>query len=379
MGVSATSPLSLTLANNQVSGSISVANAATSGYLTASDWNIFYNKQNAITFGNVISTDMAITGGNGAVIGSGMTLLVNKGNLSSTDIAITCGSGAVLGSGAALTINKGNLTETGSSVLTITGGNNAVLASGATIQVKQANTTQSGYLSASDWNSFNNKISYPAADAAKLAGIAAGAEVNVNADWNATSGDAQILNKPTGQNPGDMLYWNGTAWVNSAGTAYGNEVSFLTLFATIGMSFGGGIIFYIDGTGLHGLISATTDQSTSAQWGCYGTAIGGTSTAIGTGQANTTAIVNGCSTAGIAARICNDLSLNGYDDWFLPSKDELNQMYAQKTAIGGFTNNLYWSSSEDSSNDAWGQGFGSGSQVNVSKNNYGYMRAVRAF
>jgi uncharacterized protein (TIGR02145 family) len=57
------------------------------------------------------------------------------------------------------------------------------------------------------------KNSYPAADAAKLAGIEAGAEVNVNADWNATSGDAQILNKPVGTNPGDMLYWNGTQWI----------------------------------------------------------------------------------------------------------------------------------------------------------------------
>jgi len=57
------------------------------------------------------------------------------------------------------------------------------------------------------------KNSYPLSDATKLAGIATGAEVNVNADWNATSGDAQILNKPVGTNNGDMLYWYGTHWV----------------------------------------------------------------------------------------------------------------------------------------------------------------------
>ena len=57
------------------------------------------------------------------------------------------------------------------------------------------------------------KNSYPTADATKLAGIAAGAEVNVNADWNATNGDAQILNKPVGTAVGDMLYWNGTTWI----------------------------------------------------------------------------------------------------------------------------------------------------------------------
>ena len=114
--------------------------------------------------------------------------------------------------------------------------------------------------------------------------------------------------------------YDGTGWKRTDGQFY------------IGASYGGGIIFYIDGTGQHGLISAITDQSTGAQWGCTGTFWGGTSTAIGTGQANTTIIVNGCSAiAGIAARICNDLVLNGYTDWFLPSLDELYQMYLQKT------------------------------------------------
>jgi hypothetical protein len=49
---------------------------------------------------------------------------------------------------------------------------------------------------------------------------------------------------------------------------------------------------------------------------------------------------------GVAARKCDDLALNGYDDWFLPSKDELNQMYLQRSVIGGF-HKCYWSSSED--------------------------------
>jgi hypothetical protein len=148
---------------------------------------------------------------------------------------------------------------------------------------------------------------------------------------------------------------------------------------SIGQSYQGGIIFFLDETGAHGLISATSDQSTNAEWGCSGTTIGGTSSAIGTGQANTTAIVNGCSTAGIAAHICNDLVLNYYSDWFLPSKDELDKLYHQQTFVGGFANDNYWSSSEYSANHAWAEWFGSGTQANSGKSLTHYVRAVRAF
>ena len=192
------------------------------------------------------------------------------------------------------------------------------------------------------------------------------------------SGTGIFTSSLTGLTPNTLYYVRAYA-TNSVGTAYGDPVTFSTIAFAIGQSYGGGKIFYLDGTGMHGLISATSDQSTGAQWGCYGTTIGGTSTTIGTGQANTTAIVNGCSTAGIAARICNDLVLNGYDDWFLPSKDELNQMYVQRTVIGGFTSNYYWSSSENSSGYAWYQFFFSGSQSYYSKYGNNYVRAVRAF
>ncbi len=176
----------------------------------------------------------------------------------------------------------------------------------------------------------------------------------------------------------NTLYYVRAYATNSVGTTYGNEVNFTTISFSIGQSFGGGIIFYIDGTGQHGLISATTDQSTGAAWGCYGTSIPGTSTAIGTGQANTTIIVNWCMETGIAARICDNLVLNGYSDWFLPSKDELNEMYLHKAVIGGFVDSNYWSSSEATDYIAWYQGFGSGGGNGYKFNNYA-VRAVRAF
>jgi hypothetical protein len=162
----------------------------------------------------------------------------------------------------------------------------------------------------------------------------------------------------------------------------------------IGSSYVGGIVFYLDGNG-GGLIAAPSDQSIDAEWGCYGTSIlGADGTAIGTGNQNTIDIVNAnCSpnTSGnlIAANICDTLTLGGYSDWFLPSKDELNEMYlniGQGNAlglgnIGGFSTNVYRSSTEAAANVAWGQYFFDGHQGGYNKYFYfnASVRAVRAF
>jgi hypothetical protein len=177
----------------------------------------------------------------------------------------------------------------------------------------------------------------------------------------------------------NTLYYVRAYATNAAGTAYGNQVSFTTLLYGIGQSYGGGIIFYVDGTGLAGLISSTSDQGI-VPWGCFQTSIPGTSTALGTGQTNTTAIVNGCSEAGIAARICDDLVLNGYSDWYLPSKDELSQMSSQQSLIGNITyGDNYWSSSEESGFGAWTIQLNPGSQGYTNKSISRHVRAIRSF
>jgi hypothetical protein len=149
----------------------------------------------------------------------------------------------------------------------------------------------------------------------------------------------------------------------------------------IGDTHQGGIIFYLDGNG-GGLIAAPTDQSTEIAWGCYMTLISGADgTAIGTGAQNTIHILNGCTTPNIAAYICDTLALGGYNDWFLPSIDELNEMYLNlhQQGLGGFAYSLYWSSTENDSYNAWVQNFSSGYQNYVSKDNFNGVRAVRAF
>jgi hypothetical protein len=197
-------------------------------------------------------------------------------------------------------------------------------------------------------------------------------------------GTGEFVSNMTGLTSNTLYYLRAFA-TNSLGTAYGNEIGFTTLqIFYLGQNYGGGIVFYIDGTGQHGLIAAPGNQtSQDTHWGCPGNTIGGTSSAIGTGQANTTAILIGCSEAGIAARICADLELNGYDDWFLPSKDELYQMYLHAGLIGGPWGDYYWSSSEYDANCAWSFAFFNGTWDRgpyYSKNfNRSWVRAVRSF
>ncbi|MCX6737082.1 MAG: DUF1566 domain-containing protein [Candidatus Parcubacteria bacterium] len=157
----------------------------------------------------------------------------------------------------------------------------------------------------------------------------------------------------------------------------------------------GGLIFYDKGSYTDGwryLEAAASDQGTSS-WGvapCYGTAISGADgTAIGTGHQNTEdmIIATGCTNA---AQLTHGVPIGGYNDWFLPSKDELNKMWKNLksgtdengdvyTPIGGFASNYYWSSSEYSANYAWVQYFSDGYQASGLKYSAYYVRAVRAF
>jgi hypothetical protein len=192
------------------------------------------------------------------------------------------------------------------------------------------------------------------------------------------SGTGSFPSEISGLTQGTVYYVRAYA-TNIAGTGYGNEISFNSGYE-IGSAYAGGLVFYNDGTG-SGLVCTATDQSTGAEWGCSGTIIGGTLEALNTGQANTNAIVTGCTTSGIAAEICKNLDLNSYTDWFLPSKDELNLMYSflHTQSLGGFTNALYWSSTEDGSSYAWRQYFENGDQEYGPKAAIDYVRAVRSF
>lgn len=143
----------------------------------------------------------------------------------------------------------------------------------------------------------------------------------------------------------------------------------------------GGIVFHDKGRSSDGwryLEAAPGDQASSIPWGGSGTKIGGTDMVVGAGEANTRAIVERLGADAAAARVCDDMVLGGFDDWFLPSKEELVLLHGQRALVGGFKG-YYWSSTEDGADNAWDLTFTNGYQYSSPKTRYRAVRAIRAF
>jgi len=201
------------------------------------------------------------------------------------------------------------------------------------------------------------------------------------------NGTGNFTSSLTGLVDGSTYYLRSYA-TNSFGTGYGNEIVFTAL--VIGESFQGGLVAYIlqpGDTGFvigvpHGLICTPTDQSGGEYWYDYNNykETMAKSEVYGSGYANTKAIVNIQGAGHYAAQFCNDMVFGGHDDWYLPSRDELNKLYINRLAIGGFAlDGYYWSSTERSIDQAWIQSFITGGQSTYVKYKFFHIRAVRSF
>lgn len=268
---------------------------------------------------------------------------------------------------------------------------------GINITASQVSDFQTNVINNSAVITNTAKISYPSADAIKLAGIAAGAEVNVNADWNATSGDARILNKPTIVTA-DGSETKITAGSNVIVTGTGTSINPYVINSSstggsgfahyIGELYGGGIIvsvWKVDGTE-HGLIASLTDIGTLEAWSNVSALIGTSAQSPTNGQLNTNAIITQSGHTTSAAKLCDNYSNGGYSDWYLPAVWELNQCYNVayiiNTILGptnGFQFDYYWSSTESFDNYAGFVYFDYGSTYFDYKSSAYRVRAVRKF
>jgi|GEM_PF-1099673 len=240
---------------------------------------------------------------------------------------------------------------------------------------------------------------------------------NSNGGWSYASSDAT---KAIVSTPGTVTLTGFAGAVTiraiqSATTKYASTTTTAVLDVALGYNVGdvgpgGGIVFYVAPTpqtwGTY-LEAAPTDYQVNGvrakvAWGCSGTSTEATATAIGTGKANTAKILTKCTTADIAADVANKYSTSttGAGQWFLPSKDELNELckiYSNErkdtanysefqngctgstSPTGGFAAAYYWSSSEGFASYAWFQRFNLGDQNTPNKFNTLYVRPVRAF
>jgi hypothetical protein len=165
--------------------------------------------------------------------------------------------------------------------------------------------------------------------------------------------------------------------------------------ATIGDLRAGGVVFWVDpADNTHGLVCAFSDYASRRFWGCNDTNLPsvpnvtdndgnptGDGAEIGDGVTNTNGILNDCSTAPAALAARTEGA-----DWFLPSINELKEMYTNKAtleAVSGFVpfSDSYWSSTEGDNDYAWFQFFDNRIQIQMddSKGLTGFVRAVRAF
>jgi hypothetical protein len=227
---------------------------------------------------------------------------------------------------------------------------------------------------------------------------------NVTADGNATvtargfcwsiSPNPTITNSKTSDGSGtgsfsttienltvNKLYYVRAYATNSAGTAYSAQLTFTTAYF-IGEPFGGGRIFYIDNTKLHGLIAASSDPVTGAPWQITNTTVFLSANAYShtNGLENTSRIVTAMGTSGTAAAVCWNYSSEGFSDWYLPASTELQTLLTNATPAFNLEGLLYWSSTENSTyiGHAWAGSIDE-FRNNVFKNSFQRVRPIRAF
>ncbi len=327
------------------------------------------------TIGTVTSIDVSggttgLTSSGGPVTTSGTITL--GGTLAVANGGTGTATGSITGT-SALTFTAGGSNQ--NVTLTPSGTGNTLLNGNVGVGTASPNASAKVEVSSTTQGFLPPRMSKTAQDA--IASPAVGLQI-----WCTSCGLAGELHVYAGTSAG---------WINIGPPS-----------VNIGDVYGGGKLAYLlvsgdpgyDANVAHGLIASNSDNGPggmglSWNYNAANNITNATATALGTGLANTNTIntVNGGS--GYAAYYARAYTGGGYNDWYLPSKDELNKLFLNNLAIGGFTtsqNNQgswYWSSSETSQSTVWTQDFYNltqGPQSNTSQKNSNYrIRAIRKF
>ncbi len=210
---------------------------------------------------------------------------------------------------------------------------------------------------------------------------------SIVADQSPLSGNAlfDVSVSISGLTIGETYYFRVKA-ENALGVVFGEIVSFVSL--TVGDSYAGGKVAYIFKEGdpgfvsgeVHGLIASDADLSSGIQWyNGISVATEAIGVSLGDGKKNTGMIIDKQGEGNYAALICSNYTGGGYTDWYLPCTGEIQKLYINRSAIGGFTSSTYWTSTEVDQSNAKGLRSWDGSWWNLSKSFEYLVRAVRLF
>lgn len=147
----------------------------------------------------------------------------------------------------------------------------------------------------------------------------------------------------------------------------------MSLYPSIGTAYQGGFVACEQGAPYMNLIAASSDSIDGIPWGGFSLLTGAQSSIDG---ARNTRAISAAGVTNSAINLCLG-TINGYNDWFLPAKEQLNCLYQHQAVLPGFMNGTYWSSTESDDNNAVFQFFDNGNELSVFKTFYNSVRCVR--
>jgi hypothetical protein len=196
--------------------SISQATASTDGYLSLTDWNTFNNKLSSIPIASAYALG-------GIKIGTGLTI-DGSGTVNVTGSVLPAATTEVIGGiivGSGLSIDIDGILSTSDFVTSVSGTSPITVSSGSspTVSIAKATSSVNGYLSSTDWTTFNNKLSaVPMASASVLGGIKIGPGLSIDNSGIVTASSSYSLPIATAISIGGVKVDGTSIMIDSAGT-----------------------------------------------------------------------------------------------------------------------------------------------------------------